>query len=132
MATVDIAEERRAHVVPEELLESHRQVPRLCRRHREDVVLDGAQPRRAVVEYDAESALRRPVRSPTVPDLTRVHERVPAGISTVTVGVVASGRSSSAQRWLPGTIRVAPFASVKACSGHITFTTSSGWGRGTG
>ena len=56
---------------------------------------------------------------------------LPAGISTATVGVSGSGVWST-QRWLLGTIRVAPLASMKSTSGHMTFTTNSACGRARG
>ena len=49
---------------------------------------------------------------------------MPGGIAMVTVEVSGPGRSV-VQRLLPGTMRVAPFASVKSWSGHITLTTTS-------
>ena len=53
----------------------------------------------------------------------------PAGIVASSTGVESSGRLST-QRWLPGTTRVAPFASVKSSSGHMVLSTTSGCGRG--
>ena len=51
------------------------------------------------------------------------------------VAVMASssvGRRPSGQRWLPGTSRVAPLASVKSQSAHMLLTTTGSWGRVSG
>ena len=43
-----------------------------------------------------------------------------------------SAGTRSTQRWLPGTMRVAPLASVKSSSAHIVFTTTDGKSGGSG
>ena len=132
MTTVDVAEERRADVVAEELLHPGRESRDDHGRHREDVVLDRAQPGDAVVQHDAEPRTircgwhhrrARGCRGRSAPTRRASRSESSAGQAP---GV------SSIQRWLPATIRVAPFASVKSSSGHMTFTTSSGCGRGSG
>ena len=55
MAAVDVTEERRIDVVPQQLLEPLRQLANCCPRYREAVVLLRAQPRDHVFQDDAES-----------------------------------------------------------------------------
>ena len=51
----------------------------------------------------------------------------PAGISAAPISS-GSGTRPSGQRWLPGTMRVAPFSSVKSVTAHMVASVSGGAG----
>jgi len=101
------------------------------RRHDEDVVLDGAQPGDGVVQDDTEPVGLAEIGAAAVPDAAGVDEGgagrqldgdgFGVGTGPLVGPAVAAGDDAGG-----------PLVAVKSCRGHITLTTISAWGRGTG
>ena len=125
MAAVDVADERRTDVVPEQLLQPFGQPGDDVARHREHVVLDRPQPRGRVVEHDADARCVGVVGAAAVPEAPDVEQRRARGHLDDGDLVVGPGLPVG-PAVAAGTMRVAPLSAVKSSRGHMTLTTSSG------
>src|SRR5213078_2700900 len=77
VAAVDVAEERRVHVVAKQLLQTFGERGDDVSRHTEHVVLLGPQPRRRVLEYHPEAGPVAVVGAAAVPEGAQVEHHRP-------------------------------------------------------
>ena len=126
MTAVDVADERRVDVVPEQLLEpfgQRRDDRRAAPRARGSRPGAATPPSSAARRRRVTRSVR--VRAAAVPQAADVHHRR-AGRHLDRDGLGVGPRPLVDPTVAARDERVAPFASVKSSSGHITLTTSSG------
>src|SRR3954451_1402001 len=131
---VDVPDKRWVDAVSEQFLQSCRQGAHDLRSNGQHVVLLWPQPARGVLEQHAEARALGAVGAAAVPEAAEDEQNGPGrdrGGDGLVWGDGSPGRRS-VHRWLPGTTRVAPLASVKSSSAHIELSTPSGCGRGSG
>src|ERR1700729_3080646 len=120
MSTVNVAEERRADVVTEQLLQAWRQIARDVPRNGEAVVLLGAQPARGVLQDHAQARLPPPVGAAAVPEAAQVEHGRPGrhgrGLNRILRGRPAARRPAVAAGGEPGGAVGSGYTESSRCS----------------